>query len=272
MKVALLQEERYLPSFHGSNKSNRCVLESLAYQGHDCLALCAVNPPGAGSDGVAVRGMPPGASHEERSALLFSNLKEFDPDVVLVSSSRHTYALATALQFAADRVIYLVHSHDSLPFRLIRAARAVVTVSGYSQEYLRSHAGIETVCLRFPVYGEGPYPNLGCFDRGCVTLVKSSAGKGIDAFLDLADSFPNQQFAAVRWAASEEALSRMTQLSNLEIWDPHPDIEEILRRTKIVLAPSNEPETFGLIVPEAMLRGIPVLASDRGGCRKPSLE
>jgi hypothetical protein len=265
MKVALVQEERYLPSFHGSNKSNRCLLESLAHEGHDCLALCPVSPPYACSDGVTVRGMPPGASHEERSAFLFSSLEEFDPDVVLVSSSRHTYALATALQFAADRVIYLVHSHDALPFGLIRAARAVVTVSSYSQEYIRSHAGIETVCLRFPVYGEGPYPNLGCFDGGCVTLVKSSAGKGIDAFLDLADSFPDQQFAAVRWAASEETLSRMAQLSNLEVWDPHPDIEEILCRTKIVLAPSKEPETFGLIVPEAMLRGIPVIASDRGG-------
>ena len=45
MKVALLQEERYLPSFHGSNKSNRCLLESLAREGHDCLALCSVSPP-----------------------------------------------------------------------------------------------------------------------------------------------------------------------------------------------------------------------------------
>ena len=60
--------------------------------------------------------MPPGAGHEERSAFLFSILKEFDPDVILVSSSKHTYALSTALRFAADRVIYLVHSHDALPF------------------------------------------------------------------------------------------------------------------------------------------------------------
>jgi glycosyltransferase involved in cell wall biosynthesis len=31
------------------------------------------------------------------------------------------------------------------------------------------------------------------------------------------------------------------------------------------LVPSLWPETFGLVVPEAMLRGIPVLASDVGG-------
>ena len=128
MKVALLQEERYLPSFHGSNKSNRCLLESLSREGHDCLALCSVSPPGACTDGVAVREMPPRADHEERSAFLFSSLKEFDPDIVLVSSSKYTYALATALQFAADRVIYLVHSHDTLPFGLIRAARRISVI------------------------------------------------------------------------------------------------------------------------------------------------
>jgi biotin carboxylase/glycosyltransferase involved in cell wall biosynthesis len=266
MKVALLQEERYRPSFHGSNKSNRCLLESLAREGHECLALCSASPPEAHSfDGIEVRGMPPGAGHEERSAFLFSILKEFEPDIILVSSSKHTYALSTALRLAANRVVYLVHNHEALPLDMLRGARAVVAVSGYSREYLRTHAGIEAVRLRFPVYGEGPYPNFGCFDRGSITLIKSSPGKGVDVFLDLASLFPEQQFATVRWSADKEALARMAQLGNVTVWDPHENIEEILRRTKILLAPSKEPDTFGLIVPEAMLRGIPVLASNLGG-------
>ena len=264
MRIALLQEERYRPGFHGSNKSNRCLLENLVREGHDCLALCSACPPGMSSAGLDVRSMPPGADRDARAAFLFSSLREFEPDIVLVSSSRHTYALAAALEFSADRVIYLVHSHDSLPFGLIRQARATVAVSRYSQAYLQTH-GIESVCLRFPVYGEGPFQNLGRFDRGCLTLVKSSAGKGVDVFLDLASAFPEQQFAAVRWAATEETLSWMAQFKNVQVWEPREDIDEILRGTKIVLAPSRDPETFGLIAPEAMLRGIPVLASDAGG-------
>lgn len=265
MKIALLQEERYRPSFHGSNKSNRCLLESLAREGHNCLALCSGNPPAVGTPGIIVRCMPPGAGDEHRAALLSSSLNGFGPDIILVSSSKYFYALSTALSFAADRVVYLVHNHEALPFELMRQARAVIAVSRYSQEYLRRQAGIESVRLRFPVYGAGPYPNLGDFDRGCVTLVKSSTGKGVDVFCDLAECFPRKQFAAVRWAASEEAIARFAQLGNVQVWDPDEDIDAILRLSKIVLAPSREQETFGLIAPEAMLRGIPVLASDAGG-------
>jgi biotin carboxylase/glycosyltransferase involved in cell wall biosynthesis len=303
MKVALLQEERYLPNFHGSNKSNRALLEGLAHEGHDCRALCSVVPRGMNREdakydlarrsvdleekqpglfsyshrGVSVRGMPNWAGHDERSSFLLSELKDFAPDVVLVSSSGHSYMLATALAFAPDRTVYLTHSHDDLPFgplaqsldeqrtQLIRSARAVVTVSRYSQDYFRTHAGIEAACLRFPVYGTGPYPNLGKFDRGCITLIKATSTKGVDLFLDLAAGFPEEQFATLRWRASDEALSRMSQFSNVQIWDPCDDIEDILDGTKVLLTPSTLPETFGLIVPEAMLRGIPVIASNLGG-------
>ena len=40
MRILLLQEERYLPTFGGSHKSNRLLLEALARRGHQCLAVC----------------------------------------------------------------------------------------------------------------------------------------------------------------------------------------------------------------------------------------
>jgi glycosyltransferase involved in cell wall biosynthesis len=44
-----------------------------------------------------------------------------------------------------------------------------------------------------------------------------------------------------------------------------------LEQTKVLVAPSLIDETFGYVVPEAMLRGIPVLASDMGGLREAKL-
>ena len=46
------------------------------------------------------------------------------------------------------------------------------------------------------------------------------------------------------------------------------NIDDVLARTRILLMPSLWYEGFGLIVMEAMLRGIPVVASDSGGLKE----
>src|SRR4051794_24078513 len=102
MKIVLLQEERYLPSYHGSNKSNRALLESLARYGHECIALCTVIPTDAAAEpfisymserqmelrsessgrlsfrynGVEVRGMPRPARTDVRAAFLTTSMTE----------------------------------------------------------------------------------------------------------------------------------------------------------------------------------------------------
>jgi biotin carboxylase len=309
MKIALLQEERYLPSYHGSNKSNRCLLEALSSVGYDCRAFCAVLPVGQSyahfrrdmshrgidvatteadtisfvHNGVQVRGMPRHASPETRSAFLIDQLRQFRPDIILVSSSPHSYHLRSALSVAPARTIYIAHGHHDLPFgpqaetcdparhALLRQVAAAIGVSMYGVEYLRRHGGIEAQLLRFPVYGNGPFAKLGSFDRGCITLTKSSVTKGVDIFLELAMCFPRHPFAASRWGAAADTLAALERLPNVAILEPADDIERLLSATKILLVPSVLPETFGLVVPEAMIRGIPVLASDLGGLAEATL-
>ncbi|MGB5261606.1 MAG: glycosyltransferase family 4 protein, partial [Gammaproteobacteria bacterium] len=149
---------------------------------------------------------------------------------------------------------------------LVRRARAIVVISKFMQRYIRDHGDLDAHLLPMPVYGPGPFPDLASFDSGYVTMINPCALKGMSIFTGLARQFPDIEFAAVpTWGANQDELRRLRELPNIKILKPANDIGEILGQTRILLVPSLWPETFGYVVPEAMLRGIPVLASDVGG-------
>jgi glycosyltransferase involved in cell wall biosynthesis len=121
------------------------------------------------------------------------------------------------------------------------------------------------VVAHLPAYGEGPFPRLGRFDEGFVTLVNPSAIKGLSLFLELARRLPQVAFAAVpTWATTAGDLAALERLPNVTLLPAGP-IDQILSRTRALVVPSLWKESFGLVVMEAMLRGVPVLASDSGG-------
>lgn len=301
MKIALLQEERYLPTYHGGNKCNRLLLESLADLGHDCLALCSVrlrsisepdfieDMRARGIDvehsgperyryrhqGVAVHGLP--LDTQARHAFIGTELHAFAPDLVLVSDDPRHYLLEAALAICPDRVVYLSHSNEHLPFgplaRYPDPARAeklkqvagIVTVSQYARDYLKQHGGFDSTRLRYPSFGAGPFPRLGRWDEGQISLLNADPTKGTDLFLQLAEAFPEHRFGIVDWCGDQRSMERLRAMPNVTIEVPVDDVGEILARTRILLMPSLLPETLGLAACEAMLHGIPVLASDLGG-------
>jgi glycosyltransferase involved in cell wall biosynthesis len=102
-----------------------------------------------------------------------------------------------------------------------------------------------------------------------VLLVNPSLRKGVELFFRLAAARPDVPFLAVEsWTVHATwrtvLMNRARSLGNVALWPPVEDMREAYARTRLVLMPSIHEETFGRVVAEAQLSGIPALVSDRG--------
>ncbi len=214
-----------------------------------------------------------------RATVLADAIQRFTPDWVLVSSEDLSHSLLREAERAApDRVVYLAHTPQFFPFGpeswnrdsratavIVRCA-AVIAISQHVAAYVERHTGRSATVLHPPMYGSPPFPSYGDFDRGMITMINPCAVKGISIFIDLARAFPEHAFGALPgWGTTQVDLAELAKLPNVTVLSSVRKIEEVLARTRILLMPSLWFEGFGLIAMEAMLRGVPVIASDTGG-------
>ncbi len=175
-------------------------------------------------------------------------------------------------------MVYLAHTPQFFPFGpaswnpdsaatdLVKRAAAVVAIGHHAAAYICRHTGREAVVIHPPVYGNGPYPDLARFDAGLVTMVNPCAVKGLGIFLALADRFPEQRFGVLPgWGTTAADGQELAARVNIEVLPHCRSIAEFFARTRVLLMPSLWFEGFGLAAMEAMLHGIPVIASDAGG-------
>jgi surfactin synthase thioesterase subunit/glycosyltransferase involved in cell wall biosynthesis len=273
LKVLMAMNAVYHPAHGGGERSNRLLMEALAARGHKCRVVAR----GAGDttiDGVEIRGA---VDAELRGAFL-SDAAAFRPDVILCSTDDPAQLLLEPALRTGARVIYLVRATMPLPFgpdsafpnegqtARIRQADAVVGVSNYVAEYVKRHAGIDAVHVPISLMPREEWPDLGRLENEFVTMVNPCAVKGISIFLALADSFPDVRFAAVpTWGTDAADRAALAARLNIVMLEPVERIDELFARTRVLLVPSLWAEARSRIVVEAMLRGIPVMASNTGG-------
>ncbi len=216
-------------------------------------------------------------------SVLHDQIQQFRPDWVLVSSEDVSHTLLReAARCAAGQLIYIAHTPQFFPFgpaswhrdeaatAAVRNSAAVVVISKVMADYVRAHIGRDAVIVHPPLYHldpiSGTYPLLGTFESGAIGMINPCAVKGISLFLAIADLMPDCRFAALPgWGTSSEDLSQLRSRRNIAVLPRVKQIEDFLQRLSILLMPSLWLEGFGLIAAEAMLHGVPVIASNSGG-------
>lgn len=302
MKILLVQSMWYLYPWAGANKANRIMMEWMAGRGHECRVVNPLlSPPGfneneyikskiAGNElkllestdtmnHIRINGVEAYTVIGEFRIIPFIRkmVEEFSPDITLVSDDQLCILLETITEIKT-KAVFIAHSQSTLPFgpdsfdqdpertKLFKKLDGIISVSKFLDNYFRTWAGIESKVLYFPSYGEGPFPYLGSFDNKYVTAINPSELKGFSIFIGLAKRMPDVQFAAVpTWATAVEEIEEMNATPNITLLSPSEDINDIYKQTKVFLMPSLWGESFGQVVVEAMLRGIPVIASNVGG-------
>jgi glycosyltransferase involved in cell wall biosynthesis len=309
MRILLAHNSLYYPSFGGGDKSNRLLMESLASRGHDVRVAARVEKFGFEAhdrllEQLSARSVTPDASEAShvkfrlngvsihvltRDPFLRSffekEVQDFDPDVIVTSTDDPGQLLLhTALHAPRARVVYLVRAIIALPFgpdspfpnaaktATIRRADGVVAVSENVAEYTRKWGAMDAVHVPISLLDPGTPPCVGNFENRYVTMVNPCAVKGISIFTGLARLFPEVAFAAVpTWGTTPEDIAALEQLQNVSILPPVDDVHEFLKQTRVALVPSLWAEARSRVILEAMVRGIPVIASDVGGLAEAKL-
>jgi len=274
----------------GASKACRGLIEGFVQRGHSCAVVSIENrqqleaqnfTPGRtkGVFELDLGGVRIFASEsgQDQWRAMREALQTFDADWRLICE-HGVQLLISALERRPSRTVVIAQSIVThLPTEsanaiqdqiraVLRKAAGIITISDYMRDYIQRWSGLDSTVIYFPSYGTGPYTHFHNFDSGYVTMVNPCVYKGLPIFLALAQQLPDVKFAAVPfWGTSAEDRAALERLPNVTLLQPSPNLDDIFGQTKIFLMPSLWGEAYGYVVVDAMLRGVPVLASNVGG-------
>ncbi|QJW92546.1 glycosyltransferase [Frigoriglobus tundricola] len=195
----------------------------------------------------------------------------FHPDVVLTYGGLPFAAhLMRRVRRAGARVLFCLHNFDYRDPELLRAADALWVPSEFARAAYRARVGVDAAAVPWP--WDHARVRAERADGRFVTFVNPVPVKGVAWFARIAAEAyrrrPDIPFLVVEGRGGADGLRRLpidlSALTNLNVMRSTPRPGAFYARSRVVLMPSLWEETFGRVAAEALVNGIPVLATRRG--------
>jgi glycosyltransferase involved in cell wall biosynthesis len=205
-------------------------------------------------------------------AVLTEAVRRFQPNVVLTyGGDPASRGVVQVAKQAGAKVAFWLHNFAYPHASAFAGCDAVIVPSAFSRDYHRQSLGIEAVALP-PVIDvkrvAAERPDGGKF----VTFVNPVPEKGVFWFARMAEVIgrerPDVPMLVVEGRGRADWLSRcgvdLRGITSLHKMANTSDPRAFYRMTRVAVIPSVWRESFGRVAAEALLNGIPVVASDRG--------
>jgi glycosyltransferase involved in cell wall biosynthesis len=204
---------------------------------------------------------------------LFEHVRQqFRPDLLLTYGG---HAVARQLMAEAHRhgvrVVFALHNFAYADAELFRPVAGVLVPSQAAREHYQHTLGIDSTVLPGPWNWE----QVRCPARQPqhVVFVNPQPAKGAFWFARIAHELglrrPDISLLVVEGRGRADWLARtgldLVKAGNLHWMANTPDPRDFYRLARLVLVPSLWQEALGRVVVEALINGIPVLASRSGG-------
>lgn len=179
---------------------------------------------------------------------------------VMVTHNENTFPMASIASRFKKPLAQVIHSVVPITPSWLSAKCDLAVFNSESMRDEVGHQPNPHIIVRPPVMAEDYRTTPG----HAVTLINLSADKGEKVFWEMARRMPEVDFLGVKGGYGTQVVH---DLPNVEIVPHGRRMRDTYAATKILLVPSRH-ESWGRVATEAMVSGIPVIASPTPGLKE----